>query len=106
MQTIFQNCRVIDGISDAARDQLDIVVEGRSIVVKTPLLQWTKSQIVGAGHDLAVDYADTVSCYDPTVQGERVLACGHCDSCLLRLRGFRENGLDDPAPYQPSGLAK
>ena len=74
-------------------------VEGRSIVMKTPLLQWTKSQIVVAGHDLDVDYADTVSCYDPTVQGERVLACGHCDSCQLRRQGFVQAGVPDPTRY-------
>ena len=67
--------------------------------MKTPLLQWTKSQIVVAGHDLDVDYADTVSCYDPTVQGERVLACGHCDSCQLRRQGFVQAGVADPTCY-------
>jgi 7-cyano-7-deazaguanine synthase len=46
---------------------------------------------------LGVDYALTLTCYQPSPKGE---ACGECDSCLLRLKGFRENGLSDPAPYQ------
>jgi 7-cyano-7-deazaguanine synthase len=75
----------------------------RKLSIHTPLIHLTKREIIALGRALGVDYGVTRSCYDPTPDGA---ACGHCDSCLLRLRGFRENGLDDPAPYQPSGLAK
>jgi 7-cyano-7-deazaguanine synthase len=70
-------------------------VEGNPITLRTPLLHLTKSQIVRAGHDLQVDYADTISCYDP--QG--TLACGHCDSCTLRRQGFSQAQLPDPTRY-------
>lgn len=70
-------------------------VEGRPISLRTPLLHMTKAQIVRAGHDLAVDYADTISCYDP--QG--TLACGRCDSCSLRRQGFVQAELPDPTRY-------
>ena len=57
----------------------------------------TKAQIVTEGTRLGVDYSITSSCYDPDTSGR---ACGHCDSCLLRLRGFEEAGLSDPIEYQ------
>ena len=66
------------------------------IRIHTPLIDLTKAQIIRRGLELGVDYALTTSCYDPTAEG---LACGGCDSCLLRLRGFQENGLTDPARY-------
>ncbi len=72
----------------------------RKLRIHTPLIHLTKREIIALGRELGVDYGVTRSCYDPAPDGA---ACGHCDSCLLRLRGFRENGLDDPAPYQPSG---
>ncbi len=73
-------------------------VEGRHPVkLHAPLLQLTKAQIIRRGLDLGVDYSLTASCYDP---GSTGLACGHCDSCLLRLRGFAENGVADPIQYQ------
>jgi 7-cyano-7-deazaguanine synthase len=65
--------------------------------IHTPLIQLTKAQIIQRGIELGVDYAMTVTCYQPSAIGE---ACGHCDACLLRLKGFGENGLKDPAPYQ------
>jgi 7-cyano-7-deazaguanine synthase len=69
-------------------------VEGRQqLTVHTPLIQLTKAQIIQRGLDLGVDYALTHSCYDPA-DGR---ACGTCDSCLLRGRGFAELGLSDPA---------
>lgn len=72
-------------------------VEGeQALTIHTPLLEMTKAQIVAKGLELGVDYGMTVTCYDPTAAGE---ACGHCDACLLRLRGFSENGMVDPAPY-------
>jgi len=73
-------------------------VEGeRPLRIHTPLMELTKSQIVARGLQLGVDYGITITCYDP-VEGR---ACGQCDACQLRLKGFRENGLTDPAPYQP-----
>lgn len=70
------------------------------IRIQTPLIDLTKAQIIRRGLDLGVDYGLTTSCYDPTADG---LACGGCDACLLRLRGFAENGLTDPARYVAQG---
>lgn len=66
--------------------------------IHTPLIDLTKAQIIRRGRSLGVDYALTHSCYDPTPEG---LACGACDSCLLRLKGFREAGSVDPVAYVP-----
>jgi len=74
-------------------------VEGRPISLETPLLHMSKADIVVAGHRLDVDYADTLSCYDPQVRGEHALACGHCDSCQLRRDGFNKANLPDPTRY-------
>jgi 7-cyano-7-deazaguanine synthase len=71
-------------------------VEGRPLKIHTPLIQLTKAQIIRRGLDLGVDYSLTSSCYDPDPAG---IACGHCDSCLLRLKGFAENGVRDPIGY-------
>ena len=64
--------------------------------IHTPLISMTKAQIITAGLALGVDYGRTHSCYDPTPTG---LSCGQCDSCRLRLKGFREAGLTDPITY-------
>lgn len=64
--------------------------------IHTPLIQLTKAEIIRRGLQLGVDYGLTTSCYDPR---EGPIACGHCDSCLLRLRGFAEVGIPDPARY-------
>jgi len=69
-------------------------VEGRPLRLYTPLQQLTKAGIIRLGQELGVDYSMTHSCYDPTPAGR---ACGHCDSCLLRARGFADAGLTDPA---------
>ncbi|HEY5062803.1 MAG TPA: 7-cyano-7-deazaguanine synthase QueC [Gemmatimonadaceae bacterium] len=66
------------------------------IHIRTPLIDLTKAQIIRRGLDLGVDYGLTRSCYDPDSNG---VACGHCDACQLRLRGFAEAGISDPAPY-------
>ena len=72
-------------------------VEGTTpIRIQTPLLMMTKREIVQLGLSLGVDYSMTLSCYDPGASGE---ACGHCDACHLRLRGFSEAGASDPASY-------
>jgi 7-cyano-7-deazaguanine synthase len=73
-------------------------VEGRSrLTIHTPLISMTKREIILKGMELGVDYALTHSCYDPNEQGR---ACGRCDSCLLRRRGFEQAGLVDPIEYQ------
>lgn len=64
--------------------------------IQTPLIDLTKAQIIARGLELGVDYATTISCYDPSEKG---LACGHCDACHLRLKGFDSLTLKDPAPY-------
>ena len=69
-------------------------VEGRPAQIVAPLLHLGKAEIIRKGIELGVDYSLTVSCYDPDQQGR---ACGRCDSCLLRRRGFREAGIPDPA---------
>jgi 7-cyano-7-deazaguanine synthase len=75
-------------------------VEGRGTFrVHAPLLHHTKADIIREGVRLGVDYSTTLSCYDPDGHGQ---ACGRCDSCLLRLKGFQEAGLSDPARYQGS----
>ena len=66
--------------------------------IHTPLIDLTKAEIILAGTALGVDYALTHSCYDPTPQG---LACGDCDSCILRKNGFADAGVPDPTPYAP-----
>lgn len=69
-------------------------VEGRQhLRIHTPLIALTKAQIIAKGRELGVDYGLTSSCYDPGPEGE---PCGQCDSCLLREKGFRENGIQDP----------
>jgi 7-cyano-7-deazaguanine synthase len=70
-------------------------VEGRQkLKIHTPLIDLTKAQTIRRGLDLGVDYSLTHSCYDPSPEGK---ACGTCDSCLLRIRGFEELGLTDPS---------
>jgi 7-cyano-7-deazaguanine synthase len=72
-------------------------VEGtQHLKIHTPIIEMTKSQIIKRGTELGVDYGVTRSCYDPSPLGK---SCGECDSCQLRLKGFSEAGLQDPAPY-------
>jgi 7-cyano-7-deazaguanine synthase len=72
-------------------------VEGdQPYTIHTPLIQLSKAEIILTGLDLGVDYSLTHSCYDPTPTG---LSCGRCDSCRLRLKGFREAGVEDPIEY-------
>ncbi|GAB4275596.1 MAG: 7-cyano-7-deazaguanine synthase QueC [Deferrisomatales bacterium] len=70
--------------------------EGARFRIHAPLLRWTKAEIIRKGTELGVDYALTHSCYDPDDRGR---ACGGCDSCLLRKKGFAEAGVPDPTPY-------
>ena len=79
-------------------------IEGHApVVIRTPLIDLTKREIIQLGQRLGVDYALTTSCYDPAPDGA---ACGHCDACQLRLRGFLEAGTDDPARYQEESEAR
>ena len=66
------------------------------LTIHTPLIRLTKAEIIRRGLELGVDYALTTSCYDPQLNGH---ACGQCDACLLRLRGFADAGIPDPIPY-------
>ena len=71
-------------------------VEGQPLTVHAPLISMGKGDIIRAGIELGVDYAQTVSCYQATTEG---LACGKCDSCRLRAQGFKDAGVEDPTPY-------
>ena len=72
-------------------------VQGKTrITIRAPLISLTKAAIITLGKSLGVDYSQTTSCYDPTAAGE---ACGRCDACQLRLKGFSKAGFDDPIPY-------
>jgi 7-cyano-7-deazaguanine synthase len=66
------------------------------VTIRTPLIDLSKKEIIELGLGLGVDYSMTTSCYDPTDMGE---ACGHCDACQLRLKGFAEAGAKDPVRY-------
>lgn len=70
--------------------------EEKKIRIHAPLIQMKKSEIIKRGKELGVDFSMTFSCYDPSSEGN---ACGRCDSCLLRLQGFREANLKDPIKY-------
>ncbi len=73
-------------------------VDGKSAIrIHAPLVNLTKAEIIRRGIELSVDYSLTRTCYDPDEKGS---ACGRCDACLLRLKGFEDNEMADPAPYQ------
>lgn len=72
-------------------------VKGEKLKIHTPLINLSKAQIIKKGIELGVDYSLTTSCYDPDEKGR---ACGRCDSCLLRKKGFKENKLQDPIIYR------
>lgn len=69
----------------------------KRIKIHMPLVSMTKKQIIETGLALGVDYGMTITCYDPSASGE---ACGACDACILRLKGFSEAGVEDPVSYQ------
>jgi 7-cyano-7-deazaguanine synthase len=73
------------------------VEQGRQVTIHTPLIQLSKREIIEKGLALGIDYSITLTCYDPSPDGK---GCGQCDACLLRLKGFRELGMEDPAAYQ------
>ena len=75
-------------------------VEGKGPHIRSPLIDMTKAEIIRLGQSLGVDYSLTASCYDPDSHGR---ACGRCDSCKLRLKGFSEAGVSDPIRYVGDG---
>ena len=72
-------------------------VSGKNFHIHTPLINMTKAEIIKSGTKLGVDYGLTFSCYDPQETGA---PCGHCDACILRLKGFKEAGIPDPLNYR------
>ncbi|MCS6954039.1 MAG: 7-cyano-7-deazaguanine synthase QueC [Bryobacterales bacterium] len=96
----YPDCRpeYIQAFERMANLALKAAVEGRlRIRIHTPLIQLTKAEIIKLGAELGVDFRLTHSCYDPDESGR---PCGACDSCLLRLKGFREAGWADPLEYR------
>jgi 7-cyano-7-deazaguanine synthase len=97
----YPDCRpeYIDSFQTMARLATKAGVEGTtSLTIHAPLIALTKAEIIALGVDLEVDYSMTVSCYDPDGAGA---ACGHCDSCVLRRKGFVEARVPDPTVYAP-----
>lgn len=72
-------------------------VQDQKLAIHTPLISLTKADIIKSGISMGVDYSITHSCYDPSPEG---LACGTCDSCLIRKRGFQDAAVPDPTRYQ------
>jgi len=79
--------------------------EATALKVRTPLLRLSKAEIVQAGVAAGVDFSLTTSCYDPGVDEHGTLACGRCDACILRRRGFEAASLNDPTRYAPGARA-
>jgi 7-cyano-7-deazaguanine synthase len=97
----YPDCRpeFIDAFTKMANLATRAGVEGTSkLTIHTPLLHLSKAEITRLAAELNIDFSITHTCYDPDAQGR---ACGHCDACQLRLKGFAEAGLVDTAPYQP-----
>lgn len=84
------------GVATAAGSE-----RGERFVIRAPLVEMSKAQIVRRGLELGVDFALTHTCYDPVTAKGEVLSCGRCDACLLRLKGFREAKSSDPVRYAP-----
>jgi 7-cyano-7-deazaguanine synthase len=94
----YPDCRpeFIEAFETLANVSTKAGIEGRRFHIHTPLIKFSKAEIIRKAVDLGVDLSLTHSCYDPSPEG---LACGECDSCLLRLKGFREAGIKDPIRY-------
>ena len=99
----YPDCRpaFIEAFEKTANLATKIGVEGGRITIDTPLMDLHKHEIIALGVQHGVDYADTVSCYDPSEDAAGPLACGHCDSCQLRRTGFTRAGVPDPTRYRP-----
>jgi 7-cyano-7-deazaguanine synthase len=94
----YPDCRpeFIEAFESLANLATKAGIEGRRFQIHTPLIKLSKAEIIRKAVELGVDLSLTHSCYDPSPEG---LACGECDSCLLRLKGFREAGIKDPIRY-------
>ena len=94
----YPDCRpeFIEAFEHLANLATKRAVEGQRVQVHAPLIRLTKAEIIRRGIDLGVDYGHTVSCYQADEEGR---ACGLCDSCRLRRRGFEEAGIEDPTRY-------
>jgi len=94
----YPDCRpeFIEAFQTVANVGTKAGVEGRRFQIHTPLIKFSKAEIIRKAVELGVDLSLTHSCYDPSPDG---FACGECDSCLLRLKGFREAGMKDPIRY-------
>lgn len=95
----YPDCRpeYVDAFQQLANLATRQGVEGEPIEIAAPLVKLSKAEIIGLGNRLGVDYAVTISCYNPAPGGE---ACRVCDACRLRAQGFHEAGVDDPTRYQ------
>ena len=95
----YPDCRpkFIESFEQTANLATKAGVNGNQFKIHTPLIDLTKAEIVKKGTELGVDYGITTSCYDPHENGN---PCGHCDACILRLKGFMEAGLEDPLNYK------
>lgn len=95
----YPDCRpeFIEAFERVARLGTKAGAEGGRFRIHAPLIELSKADIIRRGTELGVDYGLTSSCYDPDPEGR---ACGHCDACLLRRRGFAEAGVPDPARYR------
>ncbi len=94
----YPDCRpeFIEAFETVANVGTKAGLQGRHFHIHTPLIKLSKAEIIRKAVELGVDLSLTHSCYDPSPEG---LACGECDSCLLRLKGFREAGIKDPTRY-------
>jgi 7-cyano-7-deazaguanine synthase len=99
----YPDCRpeYIESFERMANLATRAAVGGQRLIIHSPLIRMSKREIIELGTSLGVDYAETVSCYDPSPDGA---ACGHCDACQLRLKGFAEAGQTDPARYVAGAL--
>jgi 7-cyano-7-deazaguanine synthase len=99
----YPDCRpeYIESFERMANLATRAAVGGERLVIHAPLIRMTKREIIELGQSLGVNFAETISCYDPSPHGA---ACGHCDACQLRLKGFAEAGVTDPARYVAGAL--
>jgi 7-cyano-7-deazaguanine synthase len=98
----YPDCRpefieAFEKMANLATRMTSSAASGEKFAIHAPLIRLTKAQIIQRGAELGVDYAVTHSCYDPDERGR---ACGRCDSCLLRRKGFEEAGVTDPTVYR------
>ncbi len=95
----YPDCRpeFIEAFEHLANVATKAAVEGSRIKIHTPLIHLSKAEIIRLANELSVDFSLTHSCYDPDPEGR---PCGACDSCLIRLTGFRVAGITDPLPYR------